>query len=170
MPMAKTERELTVPERRSIRKLVTGRCANYDQEYGCLPLDCECPCWVSATQTAPCAGTSGKRFCPTTRNWKQPCRLCPQNAASTAESPSRSAGGGCTAPTNAQTMPAKSRPQPECESTGAKRQCNALTPKKPCGARTFGIEFRKVAQIYSPTQNCPANGYRAQNKNQEIRK
>ena len=43
MPMAKTERELTVPERRSIRKLVTGSCANYDREYGCLPLDCECP-------------------------------------------------------------------------------------------------------------------------------
>lgn len=41
--MAKTERELTVPERRSIRKLVTGNCANYDKEYGCLPLDCECP-------------------------------------------------------------------------------------------------------------------------------
>lgn len=41
--MAKTERELTVPERRSIRKLVTGSCANYDREYGCLPLDCECP-------------------------------------------------------------------------------------------------------------------------------
>lgn len=31
--MAKTERELTVPERRSIRKLVTGCCANYDREY-----------------------------------------------------------------------------------------------------------------------------------------
>ena len=41
--MAKTERELTVPERRSIRKLVTGNCANYDKKYGCLPLDCECP-------------------------------------------------------------------------------------------------------------------------------
>ena len=41
--MAKTERELTVQERRSIRKLVTGSCANYDKEYGCLPLDCECP-------------------------------------------------------------------------------------------------------------------------------
>lgn len=41
--MAKTERELTVPERRSIRKLVTGNCANYDKKYGCLPLDYECP-------------------------------------------------------------------------------------------------------------------------------
>lgn len=41
--MAKTVRELTVQERRSIRKLVTGCCANYDRENGCLPLDCECP-------------------------------------------------------------------------------------------------------------------------------
>lgn len=41
--MAKTERELTVSERRFIRKLVTGNCANYDKEYGCLSLDCECP-------------------------------------------------------------------------------------------------------------------------------
>ena len=37
------KRELTPQEGRSIRKLVTGCCANYDREYGCLPLDCECP-------------------------------------------------------------------------------------------------------------------------------
>ena len=43
MPMTKTKRELTTGERCSIRKLVTGHCANYDSEYGCLPLDCECP-------------------------------------------------------------------------------------------------------------------------------
>ena len=41
--MTKPTRELTTQERRSIRKLVTGRCANYASEYGCLPLDCECP-------------------------------------------------------------------------------------------------------------------------------
>ena len=35
-------RELTRNERAAIRKLVTGMCANYDSEYGCLPLDCEC--------------------------------------------------------------------------------------------------------------------------------
>ena len=35
-------RELTRQERAAIRKLVTGMCANYDSEYGCLPLDCEC--------------------------------------------------------------------------------------------------------------------------------
>ena len=35
-------RELTRCERVAIRKLVTGMCANYDKDYGCLPLDCEC--------------------------------------------------------------------------------------------------------------------------------
>ena len=35
-------RELTREERAAIRKLVVGMCANYDKEYGCLPLDCEC--------------------------------------------------------------------------------------------------------------------------------
>lgn len=45
-------RELTRQERAAIRKLVTGMCANYDSEYGCLPLDCECymlnKCWTDA--------------------------------------------------------------------------------------------------------------------------
>lgn len=55
MPMTKTKRELTTGERRSIRKLVTGHCANYDSEYGCLPLDCECPMLgVCYTNSAMC--------------------------------------------------------------------------------------------------------------------
>jgi len=45
-------RELTRQERAAIRKLVTGLCANYDSEYGCLPLDCACymlgKWWTSA--------------------------------------------------------------------------------------------------------------------------
>ena len=40
--MTKNVRELTEKERRGIRKLVTQKCANYDPEYGCLPLDCNC--------------------------------------------------------------------------------------------------------------------------------
>ena len=40
--MSTEGRELTRGERAAIRKLVTGMCANYDSEYGCLPLDCEC--------------------------------------------------------------------------------------------------------------------------------
>ena len=35
-------RELTREERAAIRRLVVSLCANYDREYGCLPLDCEC--------------------------------------------------------------------------------------------------------------------------------
>ncbi len=35
-------RELTRHERAAIRKLVTSLCANYDREYGCLPLECDC--------------------------------------------------------------------------------------------------------------------------------
>ena len=45
-------RELTWRERAAIRKLVTDMCANYDKEYGCLPLDCDCymlgKCWTGA--------------------------------------------------------------------------------------------------------------------------
>lgn len=45
-------RELTREERAAIRALVMRWCANYDREYGCLPLDCECymlgKCWTGA--------------------------------------------------------------------------------------------------------------------------
>lgn len=37
--MSTEPRELTRRERTAIRRLVTGMCANYDTEYGCLPLD-----------------------------------------------------------------------------------------------------------------------------------
>ena len=40
--MTKPIRELTEKERRGIKKLVTQKCANYDPEYSCLPLDCAC--------------------------------------------------------------------------------------------------------------------------------
>lgn len=35
-------RELTREEKAGIKKLVLSMCANYDREYGCLPLECEC--------------------------------------------------------------------------------------------------------------------------------
>ena len=41
MPQRYTH-ELTAKEKRAIRKLVTSGCANYDNEYGCLPLDGAC--------------------------------------------------------------------------------------------------------------------------------
>ncbi|MBQ8622164.1 MAG: cysteine-rich VLP domain-containing protein, partial [Oscillospiraceae bacterium] len=45
-------RELTREEKSAIRKLVFSLCANYDREYGCLPLDGSCymlgKCWTGA--------------------------------------------------------------------------------------------------------------------------
>ena len=44
-------RELTREEKAAIRRLVL-QCANYDREYSCLPLDCDCymlgKCWTGA--------------------------------------------------------------------------------------------------------------------------
>ena len=42
-PMSNNYRELTGREKQRIKELVTSLCANYDKEYGCLPLDCDCP-------------------------------------------------------------------------------------------------------------------------------
>ena len=36
------QREMTRGERAAIKKLVVTMCANYDRDYGCLPLDCPC--------------------------------------------------------------------------------------------------------------------------------
>jgi len=35
-------RELTGREKQQIRRLIKNMCANYDYQYGCLPLDCDC--------------------------------------------------------------------------------------------------------------------------------
>ena len=40
--MNEYSRELTSREKRKIRKLVSNECANYDPEYGCLPLEADC--------------------------------------------------------------------------------------------------------------------------------
>jgi len=46
------ELELTREEKTAIRRLVTSLCANYDREYGCLPLGVPCymmdKCWTGA--------------------------------------------------------------------------------------------------------------------------
>ena len=53
--MSNNYRELTGREKQRIKKLVTSLCANYDKEYGCLPLDCECPMFgICYTNSALC--------------------------------------------------------------------------------------------------------------------
>lgn len=80
-------RELTREEKAAIRKLVKSLCANYDRDYGCLPLDCECymfdKCWTGAycryfreavlpTDPVLEAALTAKGAAPETR----PCPIC----------------------------------------------------------------------------------------------
>ena len=39
--MPSQNRELTGREKQRMKKLITSLCANYDREYGCLPLACD---------------------------------------------------------------------------------------------------------------------------------
>lgn len=56
--MNQHNRELTPREKQRIKKLVTSCCANYDKEYGCLPLNGDCYMFgVCYTNSALC-----KRF------------------------------------------------------------------------------------------------------------
>ena len=47
---AASVREFTREEKAAIKKLVVSTCANYDAQYSCLPLDCDCvmlhKCWT----------------------------------------------------------------------------------------------------------------------------
>ena len=53
--MPSQNRELTGREKQRLKKLITSLCANYDREYGCLPLDCNCPMFgICYTNSALC--------------------------------------------------------------------------------------------------------------------
>lgn len=75
--MTQIYRELTGREKQRIKKLITSRCANYDKEYGCLPLDCECPMFgICYTNSALCRKFRNA-FCQQPRSCKpysSPCR------------------------------------------------------------------------------------------------
>ena len=123
------------------------------------------PCWVFVTQTVLCAGTSGKRFCPTILSWKQLCRRCPPDAVSAAANRSQLMGAESTALITVRKHPGKSRPQPECANSGAKRLCNALALKSRCSTTTFCAAFAKTMQLHSPSCFPCSVGYRSQNQN-----
>ena len=54
--MSNNHRELTGREKQRIKKLIISLCANHDKEYGCLPLDYECPMFgICYTNSALCS-------------------------------------------------------------------------------------------------------------------
>ena len=65
-------RELTATEKQSIRRLVISECANYDREYGCLPLDGTCyMSTIAFAGSSLCKWFQGAVL-PLDRHWK-PC-------------------------------------------------------------------------------------------------
>ena len=102
-------RELTRDEKKKIRTLVTGMCANYDRESGlCLPLDCACymlhKCWTGAycryfreavlplnPELQAALTTEGiYRSCGPVRSAER--RFCPRGVKPTAPTPARPKG------------------------------------------------------------------------------
>ena len=107
--MTQDYRELTGREKRQIKKLVTSLCANYDKEYGCLPLDCECYMFgVCFTNSALC------------RKFRSD--LLPRAFRKAANEP--------TVRTSVPQKHGVSKPQQECVSTEQRRnfelQCNEI--------------------------------------------
>ena len=124
-PMSNNYRELTGREKQRIKKLVTSLCANYDKEYGCLPLDCD-------------ADISASLSCRKMQGWKPYSRKYRPLIANNAASRSQLTENGCTAHSTAPKKLAVSRPQQGCVSTEKNNnRCNAFALGKPCAARLF---------------------------------
>lgn len=138
--MSNNYRELTGREKQRIKKLVTSLCANYDKEYGCLPLDCDCPMLgICFTNSALCRyfrksvlpEDAGLEAVFTQSKYRP---LIVNNAASR----SQLTENGCTAHSAVPKKLAVSRQQQGCVSIGRNNnRCNAFALGKPCAARLF---------------------------------
>ena len=136
--MSNNYRELTGREKQRIKKLVTSLCANYDKEYGCLPLDCDCPMLGICFTNRHYADISASLSCRKMQDWKPYSRKHRPLIANNAASRSQLTENGCTAHSAVPKKLAVSRPQHRCVSTGKNNnRCNAFALGKPCAARLF---------------------------------
>ena len=136
--MMKPQRELTPKENRSIRKLVTTKCANYVKEYGCLPLDCECPMFgICYTNSAMCSYFR-ESVLPNDPELSAAFQPLPTKRCKHCGKPFPIDGVRCTALQTVLMQPAVSRRQQGYESTGKRQRiCNELASKKHCSAMSF---------------------------------
>lgn len=137
-PMSNNYRELTGREKQRIKKLVTSLCANYDKEYGCLPLDCDCPMLgICFTNSALCRYFR-KSVLPEDAGLEAVFTQTPTTHCKQCGKPFPTDGNGCTARSAVPKKLAVSRPQHGCVSTGKNsNRCNAFALGKPCAARLF---------------------------------
>ncbi len=131
--MTKTYRELTGKEKRQIKKLVVSKCANYDKEYGCLPLDCECYMFGVCYSCSRLCSCFRKAVLPEDKELQAVFEPMPsaRNAASTFKRMVNEP----TVPTSAPQKQDASKRQQECVSTenksANKTLCNELTSEMP---------------------------------------
>ena len=158
--MSNQNRELTSKEKRSIKKLVTRLCANYDSEYGCLPLDCDCPMFgICYTNSAMCR-YFGNQFCPMTRSCKHHWKASLSAPVSIAVRNFRLTENGCTAPSSVRSLPAVSRMQREYGNSETS-ESNHLPLRNPDGTRVFGGHFAFGREFYQNHENSEEKRYTA---------
>ena len=148
--MSNNHRELTGREKQRIKKLITSLCANHDKEYGCLPLDYECPMFgICYTNSALCSYFR-KSVLPEdaeleavfTRTPTTNCKQCGKPFP--VDGKRVYCSGKCA--------DAASRPQQGCVSTGRKNnRCNRFALEKSCATRLFGGHFSIGKAFILPT-------------------
>ena len=133
--MLSQNRELTGREKQRIKKLITSLCANYDKEYGCLPLDCDCPMFgIYYTSSALCRYfrnavlPTDAKLQAVFRSEPTPLTACRQSA-----NRSRPTGNGCTVRSAVPKKPGAGRPPHGYGNTGRKTnsRCNVFALGKP---------------------------------------
>ena len=136
--MSNNYRELTGREKQRIKKLVTSLCANYDKEYGCLPLDCDCPMLgICFTNSALCRYFR-KSVLPEDAGLEAVFTQISTTHCKQCGKPFPTDGNGCTAHSAVPKKLAVSRQQQGCVSIGRNNnRCNAFALGKPCAARLF---------------------------------
>ena len=144
--MTKTYRELMGKEKRQIKKLVVSKCANYDKEYGCLPLDCECPMFgICFTNSALC-----RKFRAALLPEAPYSSQCPLPSVKNAASTFRRTVNVSTVRTSAPLKQDASKRRQEYANTGRRNtMSNRFALEKPCTARLFGGHFC-IGRVFIP--------------------
>lgn len=143
--MSNNYRELTGREKQRIKKLITSRCASYDKEYGCLPLDCDCPMFGICYTNSGLCSYFRKYVLPTEPELQavfeaQPLSVCKECGK---HFPKDGKRAYCSE--NVPKKPAADKPQQEYANTDRSTikhiQCNHFALRKPCAARIFPGHF-----------------------------
>lgn len=158
--MSNQNRELTSKEKRSIKRLIKRLCANYDSEYGCLPLDCDCPMFgICYTNSAMCRYFRGSVL-PNDPELQASLESSLSAPVSIAARNFWLMESGCTVPNSVRNLPAVSRMQREYGNSGTS-ESNHLPLRNPDSTRVFGGHFAFGKEFYQNHENSEEKRYTA---------